>query len=625
MPGNLILKSINDLLGEQFIIPAYQRGFRWTERQVTDLLDDLCKFQPGSEKAFYCLQPIVVKKNEEQPEKWEVIDGQQRLTTLFIIIRFLAASLGIKTDEEYLKEFKKILYSIDYKTRPDSEGFLNNILEACDGDSNPDYFYMLNAFRTTQRWCEKLERGERDKLLDKIIGREDVKIKKYARCKVIWYEVDDQSDGPDLFTRLNIGKIPLKNSELVKALFLSRTGDDDSESHQGEIALLWDEMEQQLHQEGFWAFITNEKEEQYPNRIELLFDMISQKRSVADEYHTFLYFLEQLDQDQATTRWELWRKIEDHYQTLREWYHDGDLYHQIGYLVCAAGKKTESGILDELLEQSLLLKKYEFRKIIHERISRSLGKVGKNYSGQKPCGIDDLEYSSDHSLISNLLLLFNVESIRQNIHSTERYPFKSSKTGKWTLEHIHAQASDSLDANKSEVWKKWTEEHKKPLEELIAHYENKASSDEAIDATIANAKEILVKVDDFLKKPDAWTHEKFHEQLFQPIIKHFTESGEDIGDSIHGITNLALLKQGDNSAFSNAVFEVKRQRMLRADKEGSYIPVCTRRVFLKYYTENISDAHVFFWGRNDRDAYLAEMKRVLKQYLNALDIRENES
>ena len=84
--NQLTLKPINDLLGESFFIPAYQRGYRWTARQVTELLDDLLEFYHKEKRTgeFYCLQPIVVRLEKDQ-KRWELVDGQQRITTLFIL------------------------------------------------------------------------------------------------------------------------------------------------------------------------------------------------------------------------------------------------------------------------------------------------------------------------------------------------------------------------------------------------------------------------------------------------------------------------------------------------------------------------------------------------------------
>lgn len=86
------LKTVNELAQYAFYIPAYQRGYRWTIQEVEDLLNDIYEFTPreindSSEKTWYCLQPVVVKHLQEQT--YEVIDGQQRLTTAYLILYYL--------------------------------------------------------------------------------------------------------------------------------------------------------------------------------------------------------------------------------------------------------------------------------------------------------------------------------------------------------------------------------------------------------------------------------------------------------------------------------------------------------------------------------------------------------
>lgn len=103
MDSNIELKTIKDIIGMKFFIPSYQRGYRWTEQQVNDLLNDINEFNPeivksSGEESWYCLQPLVVRKmeehdkrllSEEEKKDWyEVIDGQQRLTTIYILLYF---------------------------------------------------------------------------------------------------------------------------------------------------------------------------------------------------------------------------------------------------------------------------------------------------------------------------------------------------------------------------------------------------------------------------------------------------------------------------------------------------------------------------------------------------------
>lgn len=128
------LKSVCNLLGLKFFIPSYQRGYRWNDQQVEDLLNDINDFRPESvndsdEGTWYCLQPLVVKKvkrsdlhcdeaNEE--ENWyEVIDGQQRLTTIYLIIHYF--------NEMWNGKRKTTLPKISYATRNDSYDFLRSL------------------------------------------------------------------------------------------------------------------------------------------------------------------------------------------------------------------------------------------------------------------------------------------------------------------------------------------------------------------------------------------------------------------------------------------------------------------------------------------------------------------
>lgn len=151
----LDLKSLNCLLGSKFYIPSYQRGYRWTPQQVKDLLNDFRNFmdQPyENENIFYCLQPIVVKEHQWKEQEvitngWEVIDGQQRLTTIFIILSYLTKEF--LQLEDLLRIFGGNIYSIYYQTRPNSTIFLNDLI---DDRTNIDFHYISEAYRTVKEW-----------------------------------------------------------------------------------------------------------------------------------------------------------------------------------------------------------------------------------------------------------------------------------------------------------------------------------------------------------------------------------------------------------------------------------------------------------------------------------------
>lgn len=164
---NIKLVPIKEILNEKFYIPEYQRGYRWTNREVTDLLNDIAEFiNNGRPGQTYCLQPLVVKRLDAS---WEVIDGQQRLTTIKILLDFL----GPKS------------YEIKYATRNKSEDFLNSVGSRTDEEAkaNIDFYYMRQACKTIEKWFEAKNAGAKSEFFNTL--NSDVKF--------IWYEPADEN------------------------------------------------------------------------------------------------------------------------------------------------------------------------------------------------------------------------------------------------------------------------------------------------------------------------------------------------------------------------------------------------------------------------------------------------
>ncbi|SNV32014.1 Uncharacterized conserved protein [Chryseobacterium taklimakanense] len=597
MNNEIELLSINDLLDRHFYIPYYQRGYRWTEHHVTDLLEDIYAFSKSSninDKDFYCLQPVVVKpktwtENQESIVGYEVIDGQQRLTTIYIILHYLMKDF-LKVDslkEDYAKE----IYSLRYETRPKSQEFLKDIK---DDKSNIDFFHIAEAYKTVQNWFRdenrQLNRSDKDDFLKTLLGRKEDK----KSVQVIWYSVEESVDSVDLFNRLNMGKIPLTNAELIKAIFLSSSSfkedlPDEANRKKIVISQFWDIIEQQLNDENFWSFVTNSKMEKYATKIELLFDIISKKRTnEIDPLYTFIYFVNESKKENSSL-WDLWLSVERYYYTLFEWYKSKNLYHKTGFLI------TNGYDLKTLIDLSVNSPKSTFEEEINRRISASIDS-----------DFEKLSYSTagDYKKIEKVLMLFNIESIRTNEKITEFYPFRFHKNQHWSLEHIHAQNSESLDRNKKEQWQKWLSYHTKLMEDVITETSDAAEQIEM--------QKLLDEVKLF--NDDKLTYEVF-EGLAKKIIEKFSEKNEQQINDPHNIANLALLGHNENAALNNSVFEVKRRAIISMDKEGAYIPVCTKRVFLKYYNDTNSSQQYYFWGHSDRESYVEEIKKVLAPYI----------
>ena len=248
MKQKLDTVTVFDLMNNSFYIPDYQRGYRWTRLEVEKLLGDLEDFYnvntDGS--TFYCMQPLVVFFNKEQ-DAWEVIDGQQRLTTMYLILNQQKGLL-----EQIYPDMK--LFNLSYQSRPDSRQYLENI-DSTKSNSNIDYYHMFNASAVITDFLKKTTLGGW-RFVDAIVNANNMESR--PSVKFIWYNVTEEIESKHIspeekFSDLNIGKIGLTNAELIKALFLNNVGDDESESLR--IASEWDSIEHALQDDSFWSFI----------------------------------------------------------------------------------------------------------------------------------------------------------------------------------------------------------------------------------------------------------------------------------------------------------------------------------------------------------------------------------
>jgi len=554
--GLLKILTVGEIEGD-FFVPAYQRGYRWTEHEVGQLLDDIRE----SAGTTYYLQPVVVKARDDG--SWELVDGQQRLTTLYLIFQYLARTHLPTTAAGY---------TLSYETREGSQEYLHN-LDEDEAGNNIDYFHMFRAYRHIEEWFDRFERraAHEASLLHGYL---------FDHVKVLWYEAPEEADPTDLFTRLNIGRIPLTDAELVKALLLSRGQAGEGQTDRSlEIAAHWDGIERDLRQPEVWSFVTGEANGE-ATHIRLLLDTLAGGPPGRERplFHTFETLRNQILGDPHG----FWRDVVNLHSLVLGWYEDRVLFHKVGYLI-AIGRT-----FDELVELSKGRGRSAFEEALDAEIRNRLGLTRDELA--------DLTYTSPRT--SDVLLLMNVETIRAMQDSSERYSFRAHAAGSWSLEHIHAQNAEPLST--AEQWRTWLEYHRNAL----------AGLPDSDDETRAD---LLARVEELLST-------EVTQQSFSALEKELTAalSSADEPDEaeVDSITNLALLDHRDNAALNNSVFEVKRRDIIRRDKAGSYIPSCTRKVFLKYYTET-GNQQLQFWSAADRQAYLAAIEHALSPYLGA--------
>lgn len=613
-PVGSLLQQENGEPKYKFFIPSYQRGYRWDKEEVVDLLDDLFDFIHNSEskREKYCLQPIVVKQLKDG--RYEVLDGQQRLTTIYILLSRLK-----KNNSEI------DLFSLEYETRPDSEAFLKNI-DAVINDKNPDYYYISNAYIVIDNWL-KTAKNKKANISNSLFGAIAESI------EFIWYEIKKEVVAIDIFTRINIGKIPLTNSELVKAVFLSKNnlslGYANADSNekdfskilslkQNAIALEWDQMEKTLQDPKVWGFLYAGSEE-YETRIDYLLDLRSGKTATSkNKYHSFKYFYDKVRESRLSKNGtdgmaktgdilieSEWRELKVIFDILLEWYHDKTYNHLIGYLI-----SQQTRITDLIIDFQNNNKK-EFLEEIKRKISKLV----------KTSDISALRYNDHNKLIGRILLFHNVISSLSVKDNNVYFPFDLMKNKLWTLEHIFAQHSDTL---REEDFKNWLEDH-------LQYFKQKAGT-EKIDPIISHMEKLISGEGKTIDKDDFQACFSKVAQLIKNEIESIDEdlikkndmaSGESPGNideeayswinEDDSIANLALLDGSINSSIKNSIFEIKRKLIIAKDKAGLFIPMETKKVFLKYYTS--APNHLAYWTYIDRKAYVESIKLSLN-FLN---------
>ncbi|WP_339280288.1 DUF262 domain-containing protein [Lysinibacillus sp. FSL P2-0066] len=558
MENTITLKTINELLETaSFFIPSYQRGYRWDKQQVQNLLDDIYNFMvddfASGQSEFYCLQPIVVRKIEEGKNDlpiYEVIDGQQRLTTIALILKYL--------NEEP--------YQLTYETRPDSNEFILKIqkeIEEEKVEKNIDFHFFKQAYLTIDEWFQQ-PRENRRTLRQKFL------IALGETVKVIWYEVPVAIEAREVFSRLNIGKIPLTNAELIKALILSKTQDNQK----FELANEWDQIERNLRQDRLWYFIQPTKN--YTNRIEFLFDIYT--KNVTNKHHDPFYTFYQFQKEEDFQN--VWLMIKSYLARFQEWYEDRELYHYLGYLT---HYKSITNYM-ELYDSDKILEKQDFRQKLKKEVKDEISNIS----------IEDLSYGGrDNTQIKKVLLLFNIITTLKQKNDEARFPFDRYIKERWSIEHIHAQNTEGLVTR--EQWLAWIDDAIYTLNQL-ENLDDQFKYKELINSLKGSYQDKKLNKEQFNK-------------LFNEVLE---ETEKQFGSNIHGLENLVLLDRGTNSALSNHFYPVKYKRLKEYDKEGSFIPICTRNAFMKYYSKKVDNFQL--WTEQDRNDYIEAINEVLSSF-----------
>ncbi len=443
--------SVFELLNfrPSFLIPSYQRGYRWQGKQVKALLDDLYKKWeniepiPDTEARKYLLQPIVLQKHSGDDNDWLVVDGQQRLTTLRILIEVLC-----------------------------EKGFCShgeNIWTIGPEDSTIGHEHLSEACRENAHL--KIENYPADKL--KRISEHLCDIVLIYLC----IEPNNESTANDAFERLNAGKIALTDSELIRALYLHE--DNEENQYAKSIAAEWEQIEAALKDDAFW-FMFNDHAADTPTRIDRLFRIITGQEN-KDTPRAAFWSIEAETRDEPSYLDDVWNRMLNLYWMLRHCFNDIQLYHYVGWLCHRTDLQFKN--LYNLYECNRPGFKVNLQKIIlgqWRMINNVCGQILTVFQNVRHLDLvsEEHDFRKDKSFfylhpyykedglpssipweqgkptktvydkprdIVDFLLIYNLELLNQRKGNIARFSFKMFNNQAWDIEHIASHDSQDDD------------------------------------------------------------------------------------------------------------------------------------------------------------------------------------
>ena len=603
---NFPLVSVQELIKNKytFYIPSFQRGYRWGELEVWDLLCDLAEFVADRNKTQYLLQPLVVRTTDVENcanTEYDVLDGQQRLTTLFVFLQWFKTRYN-KTDSFFSIEYayqKKIQFNA--QEGADKGG---NPAAGLDWTQSPNHFFICRAYecfdwpkgkraKTPQQQQVKKILRDPTKLNDIyniLLGKNNTK-----SVKFIWYDcTKDLRRGKDhdleairFFNKFNDGKIPLTSSDLIKALFVLNAKREDREGTAPSTDLVqtrtnliisqWDSLEKYFQNATFvtFAFKPHEVKDHYKeepsipldtNSLDELFNFVTHssvsRQNPLPAYRYFQNKNEMLNADQFSELWQ--QEVLTGFDDLLKWYEDIACYNCIGWLVYF--NKSIKIIREKLADKE--------HNNIHQKLVNLIGEEllqGKDYAGNDLRGndltkkktweilLDSADYEENPVLLRKLLLLFNIA-----LYTAEgqKFPFSAYYKDKWDLEHIASQHDKDIPEKYRSDWKNWVYQALK--------FENPVT---------AKVQDLLEAIEKPTKK-----YPNF-KALYEGVDAYYAEKyGFGKEEDKHDISNLVLLDEHTNRSYQNAPFPAKLYRIVEKDHKGELILLGTKNAFLHYYS-----------------------------------------
>ena len=564
--------KVSDLLNGdyQYNIPEYQRGYRWRPEEVAMLISDISESDDGN---GYFLNVLILQKTKNS---YDIVDGQQRLTTLSI----LESICGTKNET------------------------INGLLES-------------NRSKSDEHFIDKASKiaGE------KITAKKDFK-EKLDSSRFFVYEIEAKEDAAKIFERINTGKIPLSSAELVKADWVSK-GED--RIRQKTRALRWQRIEELLQDDDFYYFICpNRERRRYQATrmdyvLELFFSKDKEKTDFKIEYEKnpiFLYNEIKNDFSFSTLEEYVFNFLYTYcYLTIT-------VHNYTGYLLYMKNHKDEFTVFKS--QYNAWKKRNEKEEInnVPALGVKDLQILAQELLSVENKKIEDLTKDQDDPIIRQLLLLSMVIW-----YTEENLPFdfvRYASTSGWDIEHIHARNQVDYDyktvsvlfktAKDYQFFEGWKEaenfvennltpyntdsknetkieEFEKDIPNMNSHYQNGLDYLASLINAVINTRTKKAENSELFTKMD---------NGYYNILPPPSEE-----DWINKIGNLILLPASTNRGFGNWPYPLKCAYLKDAcEKQSEYIPFCVEEKYDIQKQEQVE------WTVDSSNKYLKKLKKL---------------
>lgn len=578
----------------RFVIPEYQRGYKWGEAPIIKLLNDIDRFDiRGEDEKFYCLNNLTIVKHDEADIEYYVVDGQQRLTTITVI---LACMRHIDDKLEFPKFQSKIKYNIreitqDFLTKlvnDDNFGIdgssvrfhelfqnedtssWNFFVESNDKYDYQDIFYLFNAYKSIRQWLIEYEKSHKE-FSDKLLHH----------VKLIVNNVPDVENEATLFGNLNSNKVQLDGADLVRALIITNVARIETDEIDDvlkrklvinekrvrigiQIDTIMHWWKDESHQRFYQALSKTVKTDMTTN---IEFDDKKNPLNYLYKIYTLIYHkkntiaLENFEKDIVLQ----WKKILQIQRILEQWYNDDKLYHALGFVFMYCQNIKIVDIFKEWNDRSI----DNFYKYLLEIISTNLFEDKFKQSNnllddeyEKTCFEEN--WYEDDCIVPIMILLDIIHEEKKN----KRLPIDMFTNNDADKEHIFPQTPLGAVTNKKEIG-----DRKTILKEYI------------------NLVNRCVDDNDKVNIPspiENWDDTKMQSKDLEELQTEINEKIKKV-IPINCLGNICLLDKGLNRSYGNDFYTAKRLAVVNSYFNGDYIRPHVIEAFDKSWEKRISN------------------------------------